>query len=92
MARPGGSRLRRFPERPPHLQSGEPGRHPGTWNQGGLVTLSAHLYNPANPKGGGLRDQGVDLETLLAPNGDTHTRWMQELDLTFIKLWRQMFD
>ena len=34
------------------------------WNQGGLVTISAHLYNPANPKGGGLRDQGVDLTPL----------------------------
>jgi len=51
------------------------------WKTGGLVTISAHLYNPANPKGGGLRDQGVDLNSLLAPDGDTHTRWMQELDL-----------
>ena len=51
------------------------------WNDGGLVTISAHLYNPANPKGGGLRDQGVDLNDLLAPDGETHTRWMQELDL-----------
>ena len=51
------------------------------WNQGGLVTISAHLYNPANPKGGGLRDHGADLESLLAPNGDPHARWMQELDL-----------
>ena len=51
------------------------------WNLGGLVTISAHLYNPANPKGGGLRDQGVDLEMLLVPGTDTHTRWMQELDL-----------
>lgn len=51
------------------------------WKAGGLVTVSAHLYNPANPKGGGLRDKGVDLETLLAPGTDTHTRWMQELDL-----------
>jgi len=51
------------------------------WNQGGLVTISAHLYNPANPKGGGLRDQGVDLNALLAPDTDTHARWMQELDL-----------
>jgi len=42
------------------------------WNQGGLVTLSAHLHNPANPKGGGLRDQGVDLETLLARGSDMH--------------------
>ncbi len=51
------------------------------WKAGGLVTISTHLYNPANPKGGGLRDKGVDLETLLAPNTDTHTRWMKELDL-----------
>ncbi len=51
------------------------------WNQGGLITISAHLYNPANPKGGGLRDKGVDLNTLLAPDSDTHMRWMQELDL-----------
>src|SRR5258708_6426232 len=25
------------------------------WRQGGIVTLSAHLYNPANPNGGGMR-------------------------------------
>jgi mannan endo-1,4-beta-mannosidase len=48
--------------------------------QGGLVTISAHLYNPANPKGGGLRDQGVDLKPLLAPGNETHDRWMKELD------------
>jgi mannan endo-1,4-beta-mannosidase len=51
------------------------------WRQGGLVTISAHLYNPANPKGGGLRDQGVDLNSVLEPDSETHTRWMQELDL-----------
>ena len=51
------------------------------WNQGGLVTLSAHLYNPANPKGGGLRDPGVDLNALLTPDSETHQRWMHELDL-----------
>ena len=51
------------------------------WKQGGLVTVSAHLYNPANPKGGGLRDKGVDLNTLLDTNSETHTRWMGELDL-----------
>lgn len=50
------------------------------WRQGGLVTLSAHLYNPANPKGGGLRDKGVDLATLLEPGTETHERWMGELD------------
>ncbi|MBI4661138.1 MAG: hypothetical protein HY735_20095 [Verrucomicrobia bacterium] len=51
------------------------------WKQGGLVTVMAHLYNPANPKGGGLRDKGVNLEDLLQSGTDTHTRWMQELDL-----------
>jgi mannan endo-1,4-beta-mannosidase len=50
------------------------------WKQGGLVTVSAHLYNPANPKGGGLRDPGVNLADLLAPGTETHRRWMQELD------------
>jgi mannan endo-1,4-beta-mannosidase len=51
------------------------------WKQGGFVTVMAHLYNPANPKGGGLRDKGVDLAALLQPGTDTHQRWMQELDL-----------
>jgi len=51
------------------------------WRQGGLVTISAHLYNPANPKGGGLRDTGVNLADLLEPGTDTHQRWMAELDL-----------
>jgi mannan endo-1,4-beta-mannosidase len=51
------------------------------WKQGGLVTVSAHLYNPANPKGGGLRDKGVEMEELLKPDTETHQRWMQELDL-----------
>lgn len=50
------------------------------WRQGGLVTVSAHLYNPANTNGGGLRDKGVDLNALLAPNGETHAGWMRELD------------
>ena len=49
--------------------------------QGGLVTISAHLYNPANPKGGGLRDQGVDLKKILAPGNAAHDRWMKELDI-----------
>jgi len=51
------------------------------WKQGGLVTVSAHLYNPANTNGGGLRDKGVDLNSLLATNSETHIRWMGELDL-----------
>lgn len=50
------------------------------WKQGGLVTVSAHLYNPANPQGGGLRDKGVKIADLLQPDTDTHRRWMQELD------------
>ena len=52
------------------------------WKQGGLVTVMAHMYNPANPKGGGLRDKGVNIADLLQPDLDTHKRWMQELDLT----------
>ena len=48
--------------------------------QGGLVTISAHLYNPANPKGGGLRDQGPDLKTILTPGNEVHDRWIKELD------------
>jgi mannan endo-1,4-beta-mannosidase len=51
------------------------------WSQGGLVTISAHLYNPANTNGGGLRDKGVDLASLLDPGTDVHGRWMHELDL-----------
>jgi mannan endo-1,4-beta-mannosidase len=47
--------------------------------QGGIVTVGVHLYNPANPKGGGLRDKGVDLVTLLT-EGETHERWMRQLD------------
>jgi len=50
------------------------------WNQGGLVTLSTHLYNPARPGGGGLRDKGVDLNTIITPGNDAYTRWMEELD------------
>jgi mannan endo-1,4-beta-mannosidase len=51
------------------------------WRDGGLVTVSAHLYNPANPNGSGLRDKRVDLRELLRTDTDTHTRWMHELDL-----------
>jgi mannan endo-1,4-beta-mannosidase len=51
------------------------------WRAGGLVTVSAHLPNPANPAGSGLRDTGVDLDALLAPGTATHERWMQELDV-----------
>ena len=51
------------------------------WKQGGLVTVMAHLYNPANAKGGGLRDKGGNLADLLAEGTDTHRRWMEQLDL-----------
>jgi mannan endo-1,4-beta-mannosidase len=49
--------------------------------KGGLVTISAHLYNPANPRGGGLRDRGVDLNTIITPGNDAYARWMKELDM-----------
>jgi mannan endo-1,4-beta-mannosidase len=48
--------------------------------KGGLVTISAHLYNPANPKGGGLRDQGVDIKQIITPGNEAYDRWMKELD------------
>ena len=51
------------------------------WRAGGLVAVSAHLYDPANPAGGGLRDQEVDLAQLLNPESETHRRWIQELDV-----------
>jgi mannan endo-1,4-beta-mannosidase len=52
------------------------------WQQGGLVTLSAHMYNPGrtNVPFGGLRDKDVDLPGLLDPGTDLHARWMRELD------------
>jgi mannan endo-1,4-beta-mannosidase len=50
------------------------------WKQGGLVSVMAHKHNPANPKGGGLRDKGVNLADLLASDTDTHRRWLQALD------------
>jgi mannan endo-1,4-beta-mannosidase len=52
------------------------------WKQGGLVTISAHLYNPSrtNAGGGGLKDKGVDLNALLAKDTEVHARWMAELD------------
>jgi mannan endo-1,4-beta-mannosidase len=51
------------------------------WRQRGLVTVMAHLYNPANTNGGGLRDKGVKIADLLDASTETHKRWMQELDL-----------
>jgi mannan endo-1,4-beta-mannosidase len=53
----------------------------GYWKQGGLVTISAHLYNPARTNAsGGLRDKDVDFNTLLDPSSETHVRWLHELD------------
>ncbi|MBN1816407.1 MAG: family 16 glycosylhydrolase [Sedimentisphaerales bacterium] len=51
------------------------------WKQGGLVHVMAHMYNPANPQGGGLRDKGVDIADVLRKDTDTHRRWMEQLDL-----------
>jgi mannan endo-1,4-beta-mannosidase len=51
------------------------------WKQGGLVHIMAHMYNPANPKGGGLRDKGVNIADVLKEGTDTHKRWMEQLDL-----------
>jgi mannan endo-1,4-beta-mannosidase len=47
---------------------------------GGIVHVSAHLYNPANTNRGGLRDKGVDFASLLDTNSPTHARWMKQLD------------
>ncbi|HWD20095.1 MAG TPA: glycosyl hydrolase [Verrucomicrobiae bacterium] len=60
------------------------------WRQGGIVTVSAHMYDPANTNDYGLRDKGVDLATLLSP-GKTHDEWMHELDLIAAGL-RQLKD
>jgi mannan endo-1,4-beta-mannosidase len=51
------------------------------WKQGGLVEVNVHLTNPANPKGGGLRDKGVDLSALLRAGSDPNIAWIHELDL-----------
>lgn len=50
------------------------------WRSGGLVNISWHAPNPANPKGGGLRDKGVNLQDLLTEGTDTHRRWLASLD------------
>jgi mannan endo-1,4-beta-mannosidase len=49
--------------------------------QGGLVTISAHLYNPANPRSRGPWEQGADLNEILTPGNEAHARWMKELDI-----------
>jgi mannan endo-1,4-beta-mannosidase len=51
------------------------------WRQGGLVTVSTHLYDPNNAIGdGGLRDRNVDLNALLDEHTESHAGWMKELD------------
>ncbi len=50
------------------------------WHAGGLVSVSAHLNNPARPGGGGLRDQGLKLADMLADGTPVHERWMRQLD------------
>ena len=49
--------------------------------QGGLVTISAHLCNPANPKSRGPWERGGDLQKLLTPGNETYDRWMKQLDI-----------
>jgi mannan endo-1,4-beta-mannosidase len=49
--------------------------------QGGLVTISAHLCNPANPKSRGPWEPGADLQKLITPGNEVHDRWMKELDI-----------
>jgi len=49
--------------------------------KGGLVTISAHLFNPANPKSRGPWERGGDLQKLLTPGNEAHDRWMKELDI-----------
>jgi mannan endo-1,4-beta-mannosidase len=51
------------------------------WGQGGLVEVNVHLTNPANPKGGGLRDKGVDLSEVLRAGSAANIAWIHELDL-----------
>jgi mannan endo-1,4-beta-mannosidase len=49
--------------------------------QGGLVSISAHVYNPANPKSRGPWEKGPDLNQLLTPGNEAHVRWMKALDI-----------
>jgi mannan endo-1,4-beta-mannosidase len=50
------------------------------WKAGGLVEVSVHMTDPANPKGGGLRDHGVRLGDLLASGSAANAAWLAELD------------
>ncbi len=50
------------------------------WRDGGLVSISWHSFNPANPNGGGLRDPNVKVAELLVAGTAAHARWMGALD------------
>ena len=52
------------------------------WRHGGLVTISAHFFNPlrTNLTVSGLRDKGVDIAPLLDPASPAHAIWLRELD------------
>ena len=52
------------------------------WKHGGLVTISAHFFNPlrTNSAVSGLRDKGVDITALLDPASPAHAIWLRELD------------
>lgn len=50
------------------------------WKQGGLVEVGVHMPDPANPKGGGLRDRGVRLGELLERGSPANSAWLLELD------------
>lgn len=51
------------------------------WRDGGLVTISTHLYDPTAKSGYGLRDKNVTLDALLTPGTKVNRRWRHELDL-----------
>lgn len=52
------------------------------WRQGGLVAVTAHMYNPSSPNGGGLRDRDRDakLSELLEEGTEVSHRWRRQLD------------
>ena len=50
------------------------------WRAGGLVSVSAHLNNPARAEGGGLNDQRQKLDDLFLPGTATNQRWLHQLD------------
>lgn len=52
------------------------------WRNGGLVTVSAHLWNPSrtDPNTFGLRDKGIKLDELLQTGSPVNKAWMRQLD------------